>query len=504
MTIPLLLSIDLGTSSVKILITDLAGRVVGAASTAYPLLHPQPGHAEQDPEAWWRAIVTATGQALGSNPQGEVVAIGLSGQMHGMVLLGDDGRPLMPAVVWPDQRSAQQVQEITELVGAQRLIEITGSPVATGFQAATLRWVQQHLPDIWARIHRILLPKDYIRWRLTGEFASDPSDGSGALLLDVRTRDWSAELLDLLEIRQEWMPPLHPSQAIAGGLLPAVADELGLPPETPVVIGAADTACSALGAGAIRADQLLLTISTGGQLILPAETVQSDPCGRIHTFCGGLEPGSGQAGWYQMGAVLSAGMALRWLRDQVLDVGGDDAYAQMTNWAATTPPGANGLLFLPHLAGERTPHMNPAARGLFLGLTLQHGRAEMVRAVLEGVTFACYDAFQVLAELGSLPELIILAGGGANSPLWRQIIADVFGCPVRPLQVTAQSALGACALAGMGAGLIGLETIVGQWISYGAPITPNPTHYACYQEQFAIYREAYRSNRMLFTKLQPS
>ena len=507
----LLLGIDLGTSAVKALLTGLDGRVVGAGSAAYPILHPQPGFAEQNPDDWWRAVVAAVRQALANanddensdenGDENHVAAIGLSGQMHGTVLLGEDGAPLTPAVIWPDQRSAQQVQEITELIGAERLIGITGSPVATGFQAATLRWIQQQRPDLWARIRHVLLPKDYIRWRLTGELASDPSDGSGALLLDVRTRDWSTELLDALEIPRAWLPPVQASASVAGGLLADPAAQLGLPAGATVVTGAADTACSALGAGAVHPGRLLLTISTGGQLILPVETVQVDPRGRIHTFCAALEPGPGLAAWYQMGAVLSAGMALRWLRDNVLGLAGEDAYARMTGWAGAAPPGADGLLFLPYLAGERTPHMDPAARGLFLGLTVQHGRGELVRAVLEGVTFACFDAFQVLAELGPPPDQVILAGGGAKSALWRQIVADVFGRPVRPLQVSEQSALGACALAGLGAGLIDLERIVDGWVAYGAAVEPDAERHAFYGERFALYQEAYRCNRGLFARL---
>jgi xylulokinase len=430
-----------------------------------------------------------------------VAAIGLSGQMHGTVLLGQDGQPVTPAVIWPDQRSARQVQEITELIGSERLIEITGSPVATGFQAATLRWVQQQRPDLWARTRHALLPKDYIRLRLTGELASDPSDGSGALLLDVRARDWSAELLDALGIPRSWLPPIQASASVAGGLRPEAAAALGLPADTPVVTGAADTACSALGAGAVHPGRLLLTISTGGQLILPVEQVQVDQRGRIHTFCAALEPGPGLAAWYQMGAVLSAGMALRWLRDNVLGLAGEDAYARMTGWAGDAGPGANGLLFLPYLAGERTPHMDPAAKGLFLGLTLQHGRGELVRAVLEGVTFACFDAFRALAELGPPPAQVILAGGGAKSALWRQIVADVFGRPVRPLQVSEQSALGACALAGLGAGLVDLAQVVDGWVAYGEPVAPDPARHAFYEERFELYQEAYARNRGVFARL---
>jgi len=253
-------------------------------------------------------------------------------------------------------------------------------------------------------VHTVLLPKDYLRYRLTGDVHTDPSDGSGTLLLDVRRRDWSPDVLAALDIDAAQLPPVQPSTAVAGQLSRQAAAALGLPAGTPVVTGAADTACSALGAGIVDARTLLLTISTGGQIVLPATGVQVDRAGRIHTFCGALPPGPDQAGWYQMAAILSAGMALRWLRDQVFSMPGEAAYARMIAWAEAAPAGAGGLLFLPYLAGERTPHMDPQARGLFLGLAAGHGRAELVRAVLEGVALACYDAYLVLAELGARPE----------------------------------------------------------------------------------------------------
>ncbi|MBS1253563.1 MAG: Xylulose kinase [Anaerolineales bacterium] len=498
-----LLSIDLGTSSVKALLATDAGEVVGAGSAAYPIHHPQPDWAEQEPDEWWQATVTAVRQVLAAADASEsVAAIGLSGQMHGTVLLDECGEPLRPAVIWPDQRSRRQVQEITDLVGAERLIELTGSPVATGFQAATVRWVQQKEPAVWRQVHHILVPKDYVRWRLTGRYATDPSDGSGALLLDVRRRDWAPHLLKALEIDPEVLPPVQPSVAVAGELDGWAAEALGLPPGVPVVTGAADTAASAVGAGIVSADTLLLTLSTGGQLVLPAGEVRVDPAGRIHTFCGALEPADDQAGWYQMGAILSAGMALRWLRDQVLGLQGEDAYARMTAWAEEVPAGANGLLFLPYLVGERTPHMDPQARGLLLGLTLRHGQAELVRAVMEGVVLACFDAFSVLAELGAAPARIVLAGGGAQSRLWQQIVADVFGLPVQRLEVAEQSAVGAALMAGAGIGLFELEPTAQAWAGYDDPVEPSDRRHACYQDILALFRDAYQKHREDFRQLE--
>jgi xylulokinase len=493
---PCFLGIDLGTSAAKAVLVATDGAVVATGVASYPILRPQPDRAEQDPDAWLRATRDAVHRALAQSvAEPRVVAIGLSGQMHGTVLLDSEGEVLASAIIWPDRRSVRQVQEITELVGAQRLIERAGSPVATGFQAATLRWIQQEEPDLWRKVRTVFLPKDYLRWHMTGKPATDPSDGSGSLLLDVRERSWSSHLLSALGISPEVLPPVRPSIAQAGPLTAGAARKLALQPGTPVVVGGADTACSLLGAGVFESGRLLLTISTGGQLAAPAALLRVDRQGRTHTFCSALEPMEEQAAWYQMGAILSAGMALRWLRDNVFDLAGADAYEQMATWASSAPPGADGLLFLPYLAGERTPHMSPWARGLFSGLTLAHGRAEMVRAVMEGVAFACRDALDVLSELGVRPHEVILAGGGARSPLWRQIVADVFGLTVLPLVTADQSAVGAAMLAGAGSGHVDLRRSAGSWPRYGSPVTPLEEPRALYQELFARFQDAYRRNR---------
>jgi xylulokinase len=498
------LGIDLGTSSVKVLLVTDAGEVVGQGSAEYPIDRPQPDHAEQEPERWWQATVAAVRQTL-AGIEGRsisIAAMGLSGQMHGTVLLDRAGRSLASAVIWPDQRSRPQVQEITGLIGAERLIELTGSPVATGFQAATLRWVRQAQPGLWQQVAMILLPKDYLRWRMTGEFQTDPSDGSGALLLDVHRRDWSEELLAALDIDRVKLPPVQPSTAVAGQLQRYAAETLGLPPGIPVVTGAADTAASLLGAGIVAAQTLLVTISTGGQLILPAMDVRVDPAGRLHTFCAAVTPAADRPGWYLMAAILSAGLALRWLRDQVLGRPGELTYSELMAWAETVPAGANGLLFLPYLLGERTPHMDPQARGLFLGLSAGHGRAEFVRSVLEGVALACYDAFEVLVELGARPERIVMAGGGAHSRLWRQIVADIFSLPVRRLDAGDQSALGAALLAGAGVAQFDPVQAAQHWARYGPPLEPDHRPHAVYQDMLGLFRDAYQKHRTDFHRLQ--
>jgi xylulokinase len=421
--------------------------------------------------------------------------------MHGSLLLDSQERLLSPAVIWPDQRSAPQVEEITRLIGAERLIEITGSPLATGFQAATLRWFQQEQPGLWERVEKILLPKDHLRGWLTGEWAAEPSDGSGSLLLDVHTRQWSKTILEALHIDSNWLPPIQSSTALAGQLRAEVAAELSLQPGVPVVTGSADQAASLLGVGATDSQTLLVNLSTGGQLVLPIQQVNIDLRGRMHTFCSALEPGEGRAAWYKLGATLAAGQSLRWLRERVFGLEGEDAYERMTSWAEESPAGARGLIFLPYLTGERTPLMDPQARGLFLGLTLQHGRAELVRALMEGVTFSLFEAYQVIVASGEKPQRIILAGGGGRSPLWRQMVADVFALPVQHLEITEGSALGATILAGAGIGLFDATSASQAWRRYAPPIEPNLRAHARYLELLEIFRSAYRQNMLDFHRL---
>ncbi len=493
---PQLMGIDLGTSSVKVIVVDLDGRIRGVGSAEYPIHQPEPGFAEQDPQEWWLGLVFAVRQALSAAGETvEVAAIGLDGQMHGTVLLDDRSLPITPAVIWPDQRTGSQVQEITELVGAEHLIDITGSPLATGFQAATLRWFQQERPEIWRSTEKVLLPKDYIRWCMTGEFASDPSDACSTLLLDARTRDWSKELLKNLEIDPGRLPPVLPSTAIAGNLQEGAAVELGLPTGIPIVTGAGDTASSILGAGVTQPDTLLLNISTGGQLVQPIFDLQVDLKGRIHTFCSALESSLRQAGWYKLGGILSAGLSLRWLRDNVFALRDESAYQRMISWAAEAPVGADGLLFLPHLVGERTPYMNARARGMFLGLTLAHQQAHLVRAVLEGVGLGFYQAYVALVDPAIPAQRIVLAGGGSRGPLWCQIMADIFGMPVQRLTVPDQSALGAALLAGAGIDLFEPTEQAHLWADYDPPMEPSPENHASYLQMAERFQRAYTVHR---------
>jgi xylulokinase len=499
---PLLMGIDLGTSSVKVVAVTLTGTVVGTGSAEYPILSPQSGLAEQQPEAWWQATVHAVKTAT-SEPgvASQIVAIGLSGQMHGLVTLDHSEALVGNAIIWPDQRSSVQVRDLTARVGAENLIRIAGSPLATGFAAASLAWLRVEQPQVFNAIANILSPKDYLRWRLTGELAGDPSDGSGALLLDVTRRTWSPELLDVVGVDRATMSPLRPSSAPAGALTHNAASALGLPPATPVATGAADTACGMLGAGVTDPQTLIVNLSTGGQLVLPVLAPKVDLKGRIHTFCSALEPSSGAAAWYHMGATLNVGLAMRWLRDRVLGWSGDDAYDRMTAAAAEVGPGANGLIFLPWLVGERTPHMDSALRASFVGLSLRHGPGHLVRALLEGTTFACLDALRVLQEVSGHPDQVVLAGGGSRSPLWQQIVADIFGVEVRRLLVAEQSAMGAALLAGASVSMLDLLVSTHSWAAKGPPIAPRRSEHEKYAHLEDLFHKALVANRDLFHEL---
>lgn len=487
-----LLGIDLGTSAVKVVVVDERGAVTATGTAEYPVLHPRMGWAEQDPDAWWAATVAAIQQALGwTGTSLNIRAIGLSGQMHGVTFLGEGERSLYPAIIWADQRSEKQARAFTQKVGAERLIGIAGSPVASGFMAATIGWMQEEKASIWWRTRHLLSPKDELRRRLTGAIATDPGDGAATLLFDGRWRNWSPQLLDAAEVPSALMPQVRPSAAPAGELTPEAAGATGLPEHTLVVTGTADTAASLLGAGIVEPNTLLLSLSTGAQVMTPSEAFAPDPSGRTHTFCSALEPGAGTPGWYQMGATLVAGMAMRWLRDEVLRLPAAGAYERMTALAERSPIGARGTLFLPYLVGERTPHMDAAARGAFLGLTAQHESGDLVRAVMEGVTLATYDAFAVLRETGATPERIVMAGGGARSPLWRQMVADIFGLPVFALSTVDQAAMGAALLAGAGAGMFAPVEASQEWAHYGARSEPDVRRHERYQELSKIFREAY-------------
>jgi xylulokinase len=494
---PYLLGIDIGTSGAKAVVIDPDGRILGVAGQEYPIDQPQQGWAEQDPEAWWQAACGTVRAALAEAgaSEAEVGAVGLSGQMHGTVLLGPDDQPLHPAIIWPDRRSQAEVERACREIGLNRLGRLAANRLAVGFAAASLLWLSAHEPETLAAAERFLLPKDYVRLRLTGEVATDVSDASGTLLFDVARRRWSQELLMECKLPPWLLPPALESAQVAGELLPSAAEALGLRGGTPVVAGAADQACQALGSGLLDPGLASCTIGTGGQFLTPLATPSYDPQLRLHTFCHAL-PGR----WYAMGASLSAGLSLRWFREQFCP--GEAGFDALAAEAAQVPPGSEGLLFLPYLVGERTPHFDPLARGAFVGLTLRHGRAQAVRAIMEGVAFALRDSLEIMRELGPGPAQVVTAGGGGSQQPWQGILAGVLGLPVMNAAGPERTAAGAAMLAGLGVGVYASPAEARtRCVRYEPAVEPEPQQVARYQELYEVYRGLYPALRDSFAVL---
>lgn len=490
---PYFLGIDVSTTATKALLIDEAGAVVGVAATEYDYETPHPLWSEQDPALWWdgavasiRAVLEKTGIA-----PDEVAAAGLTGQMHGLVLLDAAGRVLRPALLWNDQRTAAECDQIRRRVGRERLIQLTGNDALTGFTAPKLLWVRAHEPELYAKIRHVLLPKDYVRYRLTGEPATDKAGAAGTLLLDLRQRDWSAEVLDALGVPPDWLPPTHEGPAVTGTLSTEAAEATGLAAGTPVVAGGGDQAAGAVGVGAVREGIVSLVLGTSGVVFATANEPFVEPEGRLHAFCHAV-PGR----WHLMGVMLSAAGSLRWYRDTLAPgVSFNDLLAP----AADVPPGSEGLRFLPYLTGERTPHPDPLARGAFVGLTVRHTRAHLTRAVLEGVAFGLRDGFRLMREAGlSAPNEVRVSGGGARSPLWRQILADVLDAELVTVNTTEGAAYGAALLAGVGAGSwADVDTACDATVRVNGRTSPRP-------EAVAQYEAAYASYRALYPALQPT
>ena len=459
-----LLGLDLGTTGVKAaLFAADDGRVLSTAFIEYPLFHPHPGWAEQDPADWWQATISAIRTclvgAVRHNIQPEDVrGIGLSGQMHGVVLLDEHHQVLRPCIIWADQRSEAQCRWITERVGAARLIELVSNPALPGFSAPKLLWIRDNEPEIFARARLMLLPKDYIRFRLTGKLAMEISDAAGTCLLDVKQGTWSHEVLKAIELDPALLPPIVAADAICGTITEEVAALTDLLAETPVAGGGADNACGAVGNGVVRSGLALVSIGTSGVVLAHAATPQVDlsgPVPRVHTFNHAVP-----RAWYLMGVTQGAGLSLRWVRDNIglperaLERWtGLDAYELLAKEAEAVPAGSEGLIFLPYLQGERTPHLDAYARGGWIGLTAGHDRRHLIRAVLEGVAFSLKDCFAIIREQGLPIEQVCATGGGAKSQLWRQIIADVLGVELVTTSASEGPAFGAALLAGVASGI---------------------------------------------------
>ncbi len=491
---PCFLGLDLGTSSLKTVVIDGAGQVLALAAEDYGIDTPRPGWAEQDPEEWVRAAFTCTRHALGQAgvAPDHVAAIGLSGQMHGTVCLGRDGLPLRPAILWADQRSSAQVAQVYETVGREQYAAWIRNPLAAGFQLATWLWLRQHEPAIAHAATHLLLPKDYLRYRLTGAIGTEPSDACATGQFDPARGQWSEPLLAALGLDPRLLPPLAVSQDIAGGLAPAAAAEMGLRPGIPVVYGGGDQPCQAVGNGVIEPGQVSCTIGTGGQLLAPLLAPTFDPDLRLHLYCHATPDL-----WYSMGAILAAGLALRWLRDSIFP---GESYQTLADRGAVVPAGAEGLLFLPYLAGERTPHMDPRGTGVFCGLTLRHTRDHLTRAVMEGVVFALRQALELMVACGAQADRILASGGGTRHALWLQLQADIFGRPIYRSRMVEAAATGAALLAGVGAGhWPDVHSACSQVVAWaGEVIEPNVDAARRYDEAFARYCQLYPALRPVF------
>lgn len=452
-----LIGIDLGTSGTKTVLFNISGEAIASATIEYPLYQPRNGWAEQNPAHWWDACANTLRQVLqnaGVAPE-DVAGVGLSGQMHGLVMLDESGSVLRNSIIWCDGRTAKECEEITEIVGAQRLIDITANPALTGFTAGKILWVRKHEPEIYAKCRHILLPKDYIRYKLTGEFATEVSDASGMNLLDVPGRKWSDEILQALEIDPKLLPKMYESCEVTGRITEEASALTGLAKGTPVVGGAGDNAAAAVGTGVVEQGKAFLTIGTSGVIFAHSDKVTIDPQGRVHSFCSAV-PGA----WTVMSCTLSAGGSLQWYRNnfsgseiQTAQGLGTDPYVLMDQQAERIPIGANRLLFLPYLMGERSPLLDHDARGVFFGLSAMHTRFDMLRAVMEGVVYSQRQCLDILKGMDVMPQTMLATGGGGTSFVWRQMIADVFECPVATVASKEGPALGAAILAGVGAGL---------------------------------------------------
>lgn len=500
-----LLGIDIGTTGAKTVLFDERGSAVMTAFEPWPMAMPHPAWAEQDPEDWWRGTVASIRQVVAGSgvPPGSIAGIGLSGQMHGLVLLDAQREVLRPSIIWCDQRTGMECAWIEQTIGIDRLVAAVSNPALPGFTSPKLIWVRNHEPEVWGKARTMLLPKDYVRMRLTGEIAMEVSDAAGTALFNVAELRWADEILDDLGIPRAWLPSLIGSTEISGKITHSVAAATGLAEGTPVVGGGADNACAAVGNGVIHEGLFLVSLGSSGVVLAPTTRPRVDPGLRVHTFnhaTRGL--------WYLMGVTQGAGLSLRWFRDQFGDLErgeagreGRDAYDVMAAEADASPPGSNGLVWLPYMQGERTPHLDPNARAVLFGISTAHVRGDVFRAVMEGVACSLRDCLSIVAEQGVALEQLRLTGGGARSELWRQILADVMG---RELVITSTAegpALGAALMAGVGTAVYAsLEEACDAAVTITERIEPRQEHKAVYDRTYAIYRDLYPALRDIFAK----
>jgi xylulokinase len=495
------LGIDVGTGGTRALIMARDGRVFASATAEHePFASPKTGWAEQRPEDWWRAAGIAIQQVLAKGQlRGEQIScIGFSGQMHGAVMLDTGGDVVRPALIWCDVRTEKQCRELTASVGAEQLIRLTCNPALTNFTVTKLLWIRENEPQNWKRVRSVLLPKDYVRFRLTGEKATDVADASGTLMLNVAQRQWCGEVLQAAQIDRTMLPALYESVEVCGKVSTIGGEATGLRVGTPVVAGAGDQAAGAIGMGVVAPGAVSATIGTSGVVFAATDCPALDPKGRLHTFCHAV-PGR----WHVMGVTQAAGLSLRWFRDCFAChpvENGKDPYDQLTAEAATVPPGSDGLLWAPYLMGERTPHLDPTARGVLAGLTASHTRAHVIRAILEGVAFSLKDTFTIFGEMNVPVKSIRLGGGGARSPLWRQIQADVYGHEVEIVEAEEGAAFGAAILAGVGAEMWpSVDAACDAVVRVGERVSPKAANIAVMNASGNAYRRIYPAMKSIFT-----
>lgn len=491
------LGIDVSTTGSKALLINEAGTVVGVQSSPHSLQTPRPLWSEQDPQEWWQAASNSIRKVLAEAgvDGSRVAAIGLTGQMHGLVMLDVGGRVLRPAILWNDQRTQAECDEIHVRIGREKFIQITGNVALTGFTAPKILWVQHHEPEVYAKVKHILLPKDYVRYRLTGEYAMDKADGAGTVLFDLKARTWSPEVLEMLEIDPRWMPPTYEGPEFTGKVNAEAAAVTGLQVGTPVAAGGGDQAAQAVGVGAVEPGMVALTVGTSGVVFAPTPAPFIEPEGRLHAFCHAI-PGM----WHFMGVMLSAAGSLQWYRDSLAP---SMSFDDLVKEAGTVPAGSEGLQFLPYLSGERTPYPDPLARGAWIGLTLRHSRGHLTRAVLEGVSFGLKDGFQLICAAGQGKiKQVRASGGGTKGALWRQILASVLEAELVTINTSEGAALGAALLSAVGEGnWPDVPTACAQVIQITGSTLPDPAQVEAYRQSYPIYRQLYPTLKPMFDKI---
>lgn len=501
-----LIGIDVGTSATKTVLFDKKGNIVASASKEYPMYQPNNGWAEQKPEDWRDAVLATVKDVVEKSgaDKDEIKGIGISGQMHGLVMLDEAGEVIRPSIIWCDQRTGEEVEEMLRIMPRERWIEITANPPLTGWTAAKILWVRNHEPENYARCRHILLPKDYIRYILTGEFATEVSDASGMQLLDVPNRCWSDEVLEKLTIDKGLLGRVYESCEVTGTVLPEIAGATGLSVNTKVVGGAGDNAAAAVGTGVVKDGTAFTTIGTSGVVFAHSSQVTIDPKGRVHTCCAAV-PGT----WHVMGVTQGAGLSLKWFKDnfcqdyvEEAEKQGVDVYDLINRDIAKIPVGSDKLIYLPYLMGERTPHLDPDCRGVFFGLSAIHTKAHFLRAVMEGVSYSLSDCNDILKEMGIDVANMMACGGGGKSPVWRQMLADLYDCSVNTVRQTEGPALGVAILAGVGCGIYeSVESACEELISEAQSTGPDSSVVGTYQAYHELYKELYGNLKDSYKKL---